>query len=304
LKPWIPRPFQLFLRRQYVRMRMKKYRDIWPIDERAATPPSGWPGWPDGKKFALVLTHDVEKQGGVEKCLQLMEIEKKFGFRSSFNFVPHDYVVPKELRKRLTDSGFEVGIHGLTHDGNMFRDRALFERQSALINKYLNEWGSVGFRAPSMYHNLEWILDLNIEYDLSTFDTDPFEPQSDGVCTIFPFRVNGNRSRPGYIELPYTLPQDFLLFIILRNKSIDTWKRKLDWVVKHGGMALVNVHPDYINFSGSKLLFKEYPISYYAGLLDYVKQKYDGQYWNSLPKEACRYYNEILKRVHLNKKYI
>jgi len=141
-------------------MRMKKYRDIWPIDERAATPPSGWPGWPDGKKFALVLTHDVEKQGGVEKCLQLMEIEKKFGFRSSFNFVPHDYVVPKELRKRLTDSGFEVGVHGLTHDGNMFRDRALFERQSVLINKYLKDWGSVGFRAPSMYHNLEWILDL------------------------------------------------------------------------------------------------------------------------------------------------
>ena len=285
-------------------MRMKKYRDIWPIDERAGPPPSGWPGWPDGKKFVLVLTHDVEKQGGVEKCLQLMEIEKKLGFRSSFNFVPHDYVVPIELRKRLTDSGFEVGVHGLTHDGNMFRDRALFERQSALINKYLKEWGSVGFRAPSMYHNLEWILGLNIEYDLSTFDTDPFEPQSDGVCTIFPFRVNGNRSRPGYIELPYTLPQDFLLFIILRHKSIDVWKRKLDWVVKHGGMALVNVHPDYINFNGSKLLFKEYPISYYTGLLDYVKQKYDGQYWSSLPKEACRYYNEILKRVHLNKKYI
>ena len=276
-------------------MRMKKYRDIWPIDERAGTPPSGWPGWPDGKKFALVLTHDVEKQGGVEKCLQLMEIEKKLGFRSSFNFVPHDYVVPKELRKRLTDSGFEIGIHGLTHDGNMFRDRALFERQSALINKYLKEWGSVGFRAPSMYHNLEWILDLDIEYDLSTFDTDPFEPQSDGAGTIFPFRVNGNRSQPGYIELPYTLPQDFLLFIILQHKSIEVWKRKLDWIVKHGGMALVNVHPDYINFSGSKLLFEEYPISYYTGLLDYVKQKHDGQYWNSLPKEACRYYNEVLK---------
>ena len=40
-----------------------------------------------------VLTHDVERQGGVNKCLQLMEIEKKHGFRSSFNFVPHDYVV-------------------------------------------------------------------------------------------------------------------------------------------------------------------------------------------------------------------
>ena len=294
-KPLIPRSFQLFLRRHYVRIRKKKYRDIWPIDERTATPPSGWPGWPDRKKFALVLTHDVEKQGGVEKCLQLMEIEKQHGFRSSFNFVPHDYTDPRELRKQLTDSGFEVGVHGLTHDGNMFRDRALFERQSVLINKYLKDWGSVGFRAPSMYHNLEWILELDIEYDLSTFDTDPFEPQSDGVGAIFPFRVSGNGSRPGYVELPYTIPQDFLLFIILRHKSIDVWTRKLDWIADHGGMVLLNVHPDYINFGGSKSSIEEYPIKYYIELLNYINTKYKGQYWQALPHEVGKFYREVVK---------
>jgi peptidoglycan/xylan/chitin deacetylase (PgdA/CDA1 family) len=192
----------------------------------------------------------------------------------------------------LTDSGFEVGIHGLTHDGNMFRDRTLFERQSALINKYLKEWGSVGFRAPSMYHNLEWILDLDIEYDLSTFDTDPFEPQSHGVGTIFPFKVTGNQFRPGYIELPYTLPQDFLLFIILRHNKIDVWKRKLDWVVKHGGMALVNVHPDYMNFGGTSLSFEEYPIEYFEEFLNYVKSRYEGQYWHALPKDVSMFVNK------------
>jgi peptidoglycan/xylan/chitin deacetylase (PgdA/CDA1 family) len=275
---------------------MKKYRDIWPIDERSAIPPSGWPGWPDNKKFAIVLTHDVERQGGVKKCIQLIEIEKKHGFRSSFNFVPHDYTVPQELRRLLTNSGFEVGVHGLTHDGNMFRDRALFEYQSKLINTYLKDWGSVGFRAPSMYHNLEWLLDLDIEYDLSTFDTDPFEPQSDSAGTIFPFRVSGNRSRPGFIELPYTLPQDFLLFIVLRHKNIDVWTRKLDWIADHGGMVLVNVHPDYINFDGSNLYFEEYPIEYYTALLDYVKSKYEGQYWQALPCEVTRFYNNIINR--------
>src|SRR3989337_4477582 len=138
-KPLIMRRIQIYLRRLIAERKIKTVGHLWPIDERAGKKPYNWPGWPDGKKFALVLTHDVEKQGGVEKCLQLMEIEKKLGFRSSFNFVPHDYVVPKELRKRLTDSGFEVGIHGLTHDGNMFRDRALLQRQSALINKYMKE---------------------------------------------------------------------------------------------------------------------------------------------------------------------
>ena len=98
-----------------------------------------------------------------------------------------------------------------------------------------------------MHHNLEWIHDLDIEY-ASTFDTDPFEPQSDGVGTIFPFWVSGNSNQKGYVELPYTLPQDFTLFILMKEKNIDIWKQKLDWIAENGGMALVNTHPDYMNF--------------------------------------------------------
>ena len=97
--------------------------------------------------------------------------------------------------------------------------------------------GSVGFRSPSMYHNLELLHHLNIEYDASTFDTDPFEPQPDGMATIFPFWVSSQDPQKGYVELPYTLPQDFLLFVLLQEKNIDIWKKKLDWIVDHGGMA-------------------------------------------------------------------
>jgi hypothetical protein len=88
-----------------------------------------------------------------------------------------------------------------------------------------------------MYHNPKWILDQDIEYDVSTFDTDPIEPQSDCVMTTFTFSVNGNHSRPGYIELPYTLPQDFTLFIILRRKDIEVWKKKLDWIAELAAIA-------------------------------------------------------------------
>ena len=292
-KPLTPRRIQIYLRRLVAERKKKTVGHLWPIDERAGKKPNNWPGWPDGKKFALVLTHDVERQGGVEKCLQLMEIDKKHGVRSAFNFVPHDYTVPRELRKQLTDEGFEVGVHGLNHDGNMFSDRALFERQSEQINKYLKDWGSAGFRAPSMYHNLEWILDLDIEYDLSTFDTDPFEPQPDGVGTIFPFSVNGNHSRPGYIELPYTLPQDFTLFVLLREKNINIWKKKLDWVALRGGIALLTTHPDYMCFDGDTPGFDQYPVRYYKEFLEYVKTQYKGQYWDVLPREMARYYKKI-----------
>ena len=69
----------------------------------------------------------------------------------------------------------------------LYRFRRVLQQRASIINAYLKEWGAVGFRSPAMHHNLEWLQDLDIEYDASTFDTDPFEPQPDGVGTIFPF---------------------------------------------------------------------------------------------------------------------
>jgi hypothetical protein len=33
--------------------------------------------------------------------------------------------------------------------------------------------------------------------------------------------------------------------------TIDVWCKKLDWMVQNCGMALVNVHPDYLCFDGA-----------------------------------------------------
>jgi hypothetical protein len=266
------------------------YKEVWPIDREAGKAPDGWSGWPEKKQFALVLTHDVEKATGREKCRQLMSLEERMGFRSSFNFVPADYPVSPELRQDLVGNGFEVGVHGLTHDGSLYKSREVFLSQAAGINRYLKEWGAVGFRSPAMHHNLDWLRDLDIEYDLSTFDTDPFEPQPDGMGTIFPFKVDGNASRNGYMELPYTLDQDFTLFILMKEKTIDIWKQKLEWIAEHGGMALLNTHPDYMNFGGTKQGLEEYPAEYYAEFLDYVRTRYGGMYWHALPKEVARFW--------------
>jgi hypothetical protein len=131
---------------------------------------------------------------------------------------------------------------------------------------------------------------LDVEYDASTFDTDPFEPEPDGVCTIFPFWVPGPDGK-GYVELPYTMVQDFTLFGVLGEQSIDIWKRKLNWVVEHGGMALLNTHPDYMCFGGQRNR-DEYPVSLYEELLRYVREKYEGSYWSALPREVAEYYRD------------
>ena len=287
IRPLIPRRLQIALRRQIAMRKREACKDIWPIDERAGAAPPGWTGWPEGKKFALVLTHDVDTKEGHDKCLQLMELEKCMGFRSSFNFVPKRYDVSPALRQQLVSEGFEVGVHGLYHDGKYYESRKMFSERAVEINKYLSEWGAVGFRSPSMLHNLDWICDLNIEYDASTFDTDPFEPQPDGMGTIFPFYVNDGSGK-GYVELPYTLPQDFTLFSIMKEKNIDIWKKKLDWIAEKGGMALLLTHSDYMNFDKSKPADEEYPASYYGQFLEYVKEHYKGQCWQPLPKEVAR----------------
>ena len=79
--------------------------------------PEGWSGWPGGKEFALVLTHDVEGTGGLEKVRELMGLEQELGYRSSFNLIPEgDYRATARLREKLIQSGFEVGVHDLHHD--------------------------------------------------------------------------------------------------------------------------------------------------------------------------------------------
>jgi peptidoglycan/xylan/chitin deacetylase (PgdA/CDA1 family) len=291
IKPLIPRNVQIGLRRMLVQRQLKRHGDVWPVNEKAAKQPEGWSGWPGGKRFALVLTHDVDTARGQERCRELLALEQRLGFRSAFNFVPERYAVSSELRRDVVERGFEVAVHGLNHDGKLFESRKKFDEQAVRINHYLKGWNSVGFVSPSMHHNLEWTHDLNIEYDISTFDTDPFEPQPDGVATIFPFFVQGRDGRPGYVELPYTLPQDFTLFSLMKEKNIDIWKKKLDWIAGKGGMALLISHPDYMNGSKGRII-EEYPMDHYKEFLEYVNDRYRGQYWNALPKEMSRFWRE------------
>jgi predicted glycosyltransferase/peptidoglycan/xylan/chitin deacetylase (PgdA/CDA1 family) len=218
----------------------------------------------------------------------MMGLEQRFGFKSSFKFVAEDYRTPPELFKHIRESGFEIGLHGLTHRGNVFRSLPEFRESAVRINRILKEWGAVGFRAPSIYHNLEWTHMLDIAYDSSSFDTDPFEPQPDSLGTIFPMWVNGNSSDTGYVELPYTLPQDFSLFVLMRE-SVDVWKRKLRWIAEKGGMALIITHPDYMNFGEHKIRKDEYPMRYYETFLKHIADEYGGQYWHALPRDAAVY---------------
>jgi peptidoglycan/xylan/chitin deacetylase (PgdA/CDA1 family) len=294
LKPLIPRKLQLSLRRKRGRHLLSASHHSWPIDRQSAVKPNEWSGWPENKQFALVLTHDIESAKGIGRVRRIVELERELGFRSSFNFVGDDYSIPKGLQADLSRNGFEVGVHGLHHDGKMFATKRIFHRHAKGINECLKQWNATGFRAPSMHQNLEWIHDLNIRYDSSTFDTDPFEPQPDAIKTIFPLWVMNQEKNKAYVELPYTLTQDFTLFVILGFKDIGIWMKKLDWIAEQGGMALLITHPDYMSWNGSRPGEEEYPSDRYRDFLDHVRTRYQGRYWNALPREVADYYASVI----------
>jgi hypothetical protein len=297
IKPLMPRRLQINLRRGHVAYLRRKHTTVWPINEKAVASPDGWRGWPDGKRFALAFTHDVDTDEGQRNVNSLVDVEMQMGFRSSFNFVPEGYRVSDALRHYLIKQGFEVGVHGLTHDGNLFCSEKYFIKQVPKINYYIKEWNAVGFRAPSMFHNLKLIHHLDIEYDASTFDVDPFEPQPDGVETVFPFWVEDGSSGKGYVELPYTLPQDFTVFVLMQEKSIDIWKRKLDWIVDSGGMALLNTHPDYMYFENNRRAMDNFPARYYEEFLQYIRTNYRDEYWHILPRDIAQFWKQNYQHV-------
>ena len=300
-KPAIPLKVRLAIRSILAKHLRKTNAGIWPINEAAGKVPAKWPGWPEGKRFAFVLTHDVEGKKGLDRSRELADLEIEMGFRSTFNFVPEgEYRVPESLRNFLTENGFEVGVHDLHHDGSLYRSWRNFRNGAKKINQYVAQWGALGFRSAFMRHDLRWLDEMNVLYDSSTFDTDPFEPQPDGVGTIFPFWVSQG-GEYGYVEIPYTLPQDSTLFLLLKENTIDIWKRKLDWVAHKGGLALVIVHPDYISFNGKKQA-GEYNVQMYRELLEYVANRYGGHCWFALPKEvAHHFYAKMVASSALNR---
>src|SRR6266850_132983 len=160
IKPLIPWRVRLGIRRLLALRTRHIFKDKWPVLPGSERPPLGWKGWPDGKKFAVVLTHDVERRKGLTNCEKLMQLEMKHGFCSSFNFVPEaDYSVPPELRTQLNRNGFEVGVHDLRHDGKLYSTRLQFSHHARRINDYLEAWESDGFRSGFMLRQLDWLHD-------------------------------------------------------------------------------------------------------------------------------------------------
>jgi hypothetical protein len=290
VKPAIPQRLTRRLRQAYGRHRARALQMHWPIEPRYArfqlglichllriTGHASFPFldfWPAGRSYALVLTHDIESAVGQRFVPAVAALEEGLGFRSSFNFVPERYPLDRGLMEELRARGFEVGVHGLRHDGKLFSEQRQFLRRAARINSYMRDFGAVGFRAPLTQRQPEWMQALDIEYDSSFFDTDPYEPVPGGTMSIWPYQIGR------WVELPYTLVQDHTLAFILRETTPRLWLEKVAFLRSMHGMALVLTHPDYLRSPHTWRI--------YADFLRIMRER--GDFYHALPMEVARWW--------------
>ena len=289
LRPGIPRAWQLTARRIFAHVQSRSTFPHWPIEtalhdfyeflfhrlaEVAGTRVPFLAPWPKPYSWTLVLTHDVETQFGYDNVHAVRRAETARGFRSSWNFVPMRYVVAQAMVRDLHEAGCEIGVHGLYHDGRDLASLRTFKQRLPLMRAYGAQWDAKGFRSPATHRVWEWMPMLPFEYDSSYPDTDPFEPQPGGCCSLLPY-FNGH-----LVELPITLPQDHTLFEILRHSDAELWFEKARHIKARGGMALLITHPDVI--------IKESLLGAYVQLLEGFAT--DQEVWRALPMEVAAWW--------------
>jgi len=240
--------------------------------------------WPDGATGCVTMTHDVETLAGRNFCSQLMDLDDSVRIKSSFQIVPEKrYAVPQTLLDEMRARRFEINIHDLNHDGQLFVSYEEFMRRAERINEHGRIYGALGFRSGGLYRNHAWYDALKFSYDMSVPNTGRLEPQRGGCCSLMPFFIGR------ILELPLTTTQDYSLFHILNDYSIQLWKRQLSAITEKHGLATFLVHPDYI--------LDERARRTYQALLEHLaRMRDDHKVWIALPHEVDRWWRQ---RRHL-----
>ena len=230
--------------------------------------------WPDGAPNALIMTHDVETSAGRDFTFNLMDLDDCYGIKASYQVIPEKrYQVSDEYVSGIRKRGCEFNIHDLNHDGHLYRERNEFERRAAGINAYAERYQARGFRAGAMYRRQDWFDVFRFSYDMSVPNVAHLEPLRGGCCTVMPYFIGK------ILELPLTTVQDYSLFQILDDYSIDLWKLQLNLIKEENGLMSLLSHPDYLIEGRARKV--------YESLLDYLRQFIAAnRIWAALPGDV------------------
>jgi hypothetical protein len=229
--------------------------------------------WPDSYSSCATMTHDVETGVGRDFCAELMNINDAYGIKSSFQVVPEErYEISAAFLDSICRRGFELNIHDLNHDGQLFKTHEQFLARVKEINRYGKKFRARGFRSAVLYRNLDWMSELDFVYDMSVPNVAHLDPQRGGCCTAMPYFMGD------LVEIPVTATQDYSLFHILRDYSIGPWRKQVKTITEAHGMVCFIVHPDYLIEKRGRNTY-EYLLRYLADM------RANHNLWVALPGE-------------------
>jgi len=236
--------------------------------------------WPDGANSCAIMTHDVETAMGRDSCGHLMDMDDASGIKAAFEIVPQQrYEVTSDFLKSIRQRGFEIVVHDLNHDGRLFSNREQFLERVASIHAYKEQFGAIGFRAAVLYRKQSWFGALDFAYDMSVPNVAHLDPQRGGCCTVMPYFVGK------ILELPVTTTQDYTLFHILNDYSINLWQKQIDLIMEKHGLISFIVHPDYIGAPRERNIYQ----ALLSHLADLRKER---ALWITTPGEVNRWWRQ------------
>ena len=296
IRPAFPVGIRRLLQKLYLRGRDKLPFPRWPVDfsvdnllrqllllsltaNRAERIPFIW-FWPEGASSSAIMTHDVETESGRNFCSNLMDLDDRFGIKASFQIIPEKrYEVSREFLGSFRKRGFEVAVHDLNHDGNLYSSRGEFLERAARINAHGLEFGAEGFRAGVLYRKQMWYDALHFSYDMSVPNVAHLDPQRGGCCTVMPFFLGR------ILELPVTTTQDYTVFYILNDFSTDLWNQQIALIMEKHGLISLIVHPDYIVRARERAI--------YEGLLGFLARlRKENNVWITTPGEVNHWWRQ------------
>lgn len=222
--------------------------------------------WPDGKKYAFILTHDVDSdwlyQGG--NLPLFLDVETRLGIRAAWYFVCSLYKHDVRKLARLASAGHEIGLHGDNHDHKIaFLSRAAMVKRLDGCRRFIDENKIAGFRSPHYLRTPLFyeVLKNYVRYDTSMHDSynpaTPVDTVREGCSAIHPFTLSDD---PGaLLELPVTIPEDYELYDPARGASsiITPQLEQIAEIKRRGGLANLVIHTES-HFSARKDCFEAF----------------------------------------------
>lgn len=231
------------------------------LRDKLSIPPINW----NGNRGVICLSHDIDSKEDYGYVKEICGLNKKYNLIGGFNFLTDwGYQIDKYFLEEIHNNGFEIGLHGYTHDIAVgFRSKERIKRELSMAIKKI-DFPVKGYRAPAFAVSkrlLEVLKELGIKYDSSMKTISCYSPQSAEV--FYPYRYPG----VGIWEIPLTIQDDrmFRDLHLSNEEATGVIKELASKIIEIGGVCVINNHPALI----------QKKIYYYEELLDWISSLRD-----------------------------